>query len=240
MIFTNIFKKNKKPVEKNLVIYTAIFGKKDKLREPKYKPENADFVCFTDNDFKSKTWKVIKTEGIPGDSVRSARMRKILPHKYFPNYEYSLWVDGNLNVKGNVNKLIDEYLKDVNLAIFDHAKNKDSRDCVYDEAEAIYGAMDRGRYKYISREVIEKQIEKYKNDGYPKKNGLAVTMAIFRRHNEKDVKDTMDFWWNEVKENSPRDQISFNYSVWKNNLKIVYLPGDSRNNKYFKWYGHIN
>ena len=31
------------------VVYTAIFGGYDFLYEPEIKPDNVDFVCFTDN-----------------------------------------------------------------------------------------------------------------------------------------------------------------------------------------------
>jgi hypothetical protein len=44
----------------------------------------------------------------------------------------------------------------------------------------------------------------------------------------------MEDWWTEIKYGSRRDQLSFNYVAWKNNLKFNYIEGDSRDNKYFK------
>ena len=58
-------------------------------------------------------------------------------------------------------------------------------------------------------------------------------MAILRRHNSEDVRRAMEYWWNELKNNSRRDQLSFNYSAWKNKLDFIYIEGDSRDNKYF-------
>ena len=43
----------------------------------------------------------------------------------------------------------------------------------------------------------------------------------------------METWWNEIKYNSKRDQLSFNYIAWKNNLKFNYIEADARDNKYF-------
>ena len=43
----------------------------------------------------------------------------------------------------------------------------------------------------------------------------------------------MEDWWLEIKHNSRRDQLSFNYIAWKNNFNFKYLDGDSRKNKYF-------
>ena len=37
----------------------------------------------------------------------------------------------------------------------------------------------------------------------------------------------------EIKYGSKRDQLSFNYSMWKTNTPFVYFDGDSRDNKYF-------
>jgi hypothetical protein len=58
-------------------------------------------------------------------------------------------------------------------------------------------------------------------------------MQVLRRHNEKDVIKTMESQWVELKHNSKREQLSFNYIAWKTNLKFNYISGDSRDNKYF-------
>jgi len=234
----NFFRSVKKS-NKKIVVYTAIFGGKDKLIEPKIRPNNVDFLCFTDSDLVSRYWKIVKTEGLVGDSTRSARRIKILAHKYVKDYDYSVWVDGNLLVRGDINALVDKYLEDKNLAIFNHSNNQDSRDCIYDEAESIFNKMEIGRYKDVNREEIQMQISKYQKDQYPRHNGLAVTMVILRRHNSPDVINVMEDWWHEVLNYSKRDQISFNYVVWKNGLDFIYLPGDSRKNKFFKWTPHI-
>ena len=58
-------------------------------------------------------------------------------------------------------------------------------------------------------------------------------MEVLRNHNKKDVIDSMENHWLELKHNSKREQLSFNYISWKNNLKFNYIQGDSRNNQYF-------
>ena len=54
-----------------------------------------------------------------------------------------------------------------------------------------------------------------------------------RENNDLDIIKTMEDWWTEIKYNSRRDQLSFNYVTWKNNFKFSYLEGDSRKNEYF-------
>ena len=61
---------------------------------------------------------------------------------------------------------------------------------------------------------------KYQTEGYPEHNGLVVQMEVLRRHNETDVVDSMEDQWVELKYNSKREQLSFNYIAWKNDLKF--------------------
>jgi len=216
------------------VIYTAIFGEYDNITEPSFIPDGWDFVCFTDGDIKSDIWDVRKVLPLYEDSTRNARKHKILPHRFLPEYDYSIWVDGNILVKNDVNELVEEYLSEVNVAMMNHVDNQlDSRDCVYEEANTIlhFGKIN-GNYK-DNPQLIINQMDKYKLDSYPSNNGLAVTMEVLRKHNELDVVETMERWWEELKYNSKRDQLSFNYSSWKTNLKFKWIVGDSRDNKHF-------
>tara|TARA_Y100001972_G_scaffold102031_1_gene127289 strand:+ start:1094 stop:1783 length:690 start_codon:yes stop_codon:yes gene_type:complete len=216
------------------VIYTAIFGGYDQLPDPLYKPEGWDFICFTDSNIQSSIWNVKKVPAIYQDSTRNARKYKVLPHRWFPDYDLSLWVDGNILIREDVNQLIDKYLSEVNLAVHDHNQNKlDPRSCVYTEAEVIlhFGKIN-GNYKDDPNLIIP-QMERYINEEYPRNNSLAVTMQLLRRHNQQDCILAMEKWWEEIKYNSKRDQLSFNYSMWKTKTPFVYFNGDSRDNKYF-------
>ena len=216
------------------VIYTAIFGSYDNITEPSFIPKGWDFVCFTDSDIKSDVWDVRKVLPLYEDPTRNARKYKILPHRFLSEYDYSIWIDGNILVRNDVNELVDEYLSNCNIAMMNHNKNVlDPRNCVYDEANTIlhFGQIN-GNYK-DNPELIVNQMEKYKSDNYPSNNGLAVTMEVLRKHNESDVVKTMEKWWEELKYNSKRDQLSFNYSAWKTDLNFVWIDDDSRDNKYF-------
>ena len=76
-------------------------------------------------------------------------------------------------------------------------------------------------------------MERYLSEGYPRNNGLVVQMEVLRRHNADDVINSMETHWDELKYNSKREQLSFNYIAWKTNLKFSYIQGDSRDNDYF-------
>ncbi len=216
------------------VIYTAIIGGYDELVEPSYKPEGWEFVCFSDRELKSDTWEVRPTLPLYTDNTRTARKHKLLAHRLFPKHEYSLWIDGNIQVVGDVNKLL-PYLDNCNYSTYDHSQNQlDPRSCIYDEGKTILdlGMKNGGNYK-DDPNIISRQMKRYRDEGYPAQNGLVVQMEVLRRHNQVDVLDAMEHHWVELKYNSKREQLSFNYIAWKNNLKFSYIQGDSRHNEYF-------
>lgn len=219
-----------------VVVYTAIIGGYDTLNEPKVKPDGVDFVCFTDRDMKSDTWDIRRVAPLYEDNTRTARKYKVLPHRWFPEYDISIWLDGNKLIVGDVLKYV-EHLKEVHIATFDHMKCFDKRNCIYQEAQAIldFGNSNNKRTpeKGIRNwkdnpQVIVDQMNRYLSEGYPKDNTLAFTCGMVRRHNIEEVRTVMEDWWTEIKYGSKRDQLSFNYSIWKNNTSYIYLPGDGR------------
>tara|TARA_R110002020_G_scaffold135108_2_gene301787 strand:- start:11821 stop:12507 length:687 start_codon:yes stop_codon:yes gene_type:complete len=213
------------------IIYTSVFGGYDKVTEQN--SDGWDWKCFSEDN------------SIPlyEDNNRNAKRFKVLPHRHLQDYEYSVFIDGNMGVRGNLDELIDKYLSDSNVAFFSHNNNKlDARDCAYKEAQTILDlgsknmklTPERGMLNYKDNpKIIVNQFDKYAKLGFPESNGLITGMVILRRHNEKDCIQTMEDWWKEIKYNSKRDQLSFNYCAWKNNLKFNYMDGDSRDNEYF-------
>ena len=224
------------------VIYTAIIGGYDELVEPDVVPDGWDFICFSDRSLRSSTWKVRRVQPACVDNTRAARKHKLLAHRLFPEYDISLWIDGNIKIRADVNELV-TYLDDCNYATYDHSQNVlDPRDCIYEEAKAILRLGDanmqrtpeRGKSNYKDDpEIIQRQVEKYRSEGYPQHAGLVVQMEVLRRHGEQDVTDAMENHWIELKNFSKREQLSFNYIAWKHQLRVELIPGDSRDNKYF-------
>src|SRR5690606_41457491 len=111
------------------VIYTAIFGNYEGLLPQKELPD-WDFVCFTDNpSLVASPWKVRLVDPPLGeDYARSNRYIKINPHLFFPNYDVSIFIVGNVLVIGNLVRLVDEALSSYPMLLFDHEQAKmDSR-----------------------------------------------------------------------------------------------------------------
>lgn len=221
-----------------LVIYTAIFGKKDSLPKPLYVPDGCDFICFTDQDFHSGLWKINKIERPLPDPTRSARKYKILAHRFLPEYEYSLWIDGNVVIRGNVNELIQKYLSNYNIAVFDHAQSREMPLGSLKEGLQRLLEMERVGKHQDNPDIMERQAKAYFKEGFPDNNGLLWSLALLRRHNKPDVVKLMEAWWGELEKWSKRDQMSFNYVAWKYSIKFVYMHGDPADTHYFRRISH--
>lgn len=218
-----------------LAVYTAIIGDYDDLRDPEYVNSNYDYICFTDNDkIKStKVWNVLHidrevfndTSGI--DSVRFARFIKIMSHVMLPMYKRTLWVDSNTIIVDNVDTLLQEYSTGKDWLLFKHTQ----RDCIYDEANAC---LD---WNLDDKNIILNQINRFKSEGYPSKNGLIETNVMYR-HVTDDVISLCEMWWSIVKNGSRRDQLSQMYCFWKLDKDFDIVPQRAKDTKWFKLVDH--
>lgn len=196
-----------------ILVYTAITGGKDTLKENQC-TTGADFVAYLETPVESKVWTVKKALRREFDTNRNAKPYKVMLPPEYPEYDYSLWIDGSIELKVPVQTLIDMYLKDTDIAMFRHPL----RDCAYEEAiTCITCDLDDPL-------IIKEQVLRYKEDKFPEHYGLSECTIILRRHTKKII-EFCDFWWKEVDRGSRRDQISFDYSRWKLNIPVTYMEG---------------
>ena len=216
--------KNKK------VIYTCITGEYDQLIEPSFINYDFDYICFTDNqNLKSEVWDIRplpkETEGLT--QIKKQRYVKINAHKILPEYDLSIWVDGNVSIKSDLNVFIGKVLKeDCSIYVPKHPQ----RNCIYDEVRPVISM------KKDIPENVNPQIERYRKEGFPKGYGLLQSNIMLRKHNDKDCIRLMEDWSNEVINGSHRDQLSFNYCCWKNqDIKVTYLDRNIYRSTWFNW-----
>ena len=225
------------------VIYTSIFGSEYYLHEPSIKLNGWDYICFTDNpDYKSDTWDVRIIPKIY-DGARDSKKPKILPHRYLQDYDISIWIDGDVKITSDVDILVDKHLKDKDYAVLNHefcgistTGNLNVRKCIYEEAKFIKWLGDNHPRKHYkdNLDIINNQVDRYRQEGYPENNGQARNTVILRRHHNQNIIKTMEDWWTEVKYGSKRDQLSFPYVAWKNQLDFNFIDEDIDNNEWFE------
>jgi hypothetical protein len=193
------------------VCYTCISGGYD-LPKPIRKTEGWRYVLFTNQPMAgrdSEDWEIVLVEdsGLLGlDQTRFARYHKHNPHKVLSAFDsdISLWVDGNLTVNANLDNVLQQ-LGEFEFVSANHPK----RNCIYDEAMACI------KQNKDDHSVISKQVQQYEREGFPRNFGLLQSMILFRKHNQENIREFQELWWNEVLSRSKRDQLSFNYIMWK-------------------------
>lgn len=206
----------KKTRKANTAIYTSISGKYDTLEQPLYISKDFDYICFTNNKIKKPgVWEIRPLLDVKQDLIRTARYHKLFPDKLLKKYKYSIWIDSNIiitsnNLENKIKKLI---RKNKKISVNNHFE----RDCIYQEAKTCVDLQKD------NPEIILKQVNYLQKQNYPKKNGLFETNIIFREHYNKKIIKTMNNWWWMIKKYSRRDQLSFNYVVWKNKLNCSNL-----------------
>ena len=67
------------------------------------------------------------------------------------------------------------------------------------------------------------QVDRYKAEGYPARNGMIGSGILIRKRNTRVVQ-LMKLWNKEVQEYSHRDQLSFNYCLSKIPLALGLVP----------------
>ena len=145
----------------------------------------------------------------------------------FEEYDVSIWVDGNVEIIGDLNEFINSHIKN-NCYIY--VPEHPSRDCIYEEEKAVLSM------KKDVKKNTEQQINRYMLENFPKNNGLLQSNILLREHNNEKCIEIMVSWWEEVKNGSHRDQLSFNYISWKNpSVKISYMGKNISDSIWFHW-----
>jgi len=219
-------------MEYQLVVYTALFGNYDKLRDPPKKYPGCKFICFTDQkDLKSKIWEIRQVQIGELSAAMMNRHYKFFPHLYFHDFEYSLYVDANVRILDNPLNLVPKYLTHNVMACPAHFE----RNCLYEEASVC---IAHGRANEMEVNAL---LDRYRNDGFPKHFGLTENNIIYRCHNDKALIGIMNEWWCSIINGPKRDQLSLMYLCWKRNFIPAIMQESSRNkNKYFRYALHLN
>lgn len=199
--------------KRNHVIYTCITGGYDNLIQPSCYNPDYDYICFTDNkDWIEKgiigVWQIRSLFENKFSNALNNRWHKTHPRILFPEYDDSIYIDGNIDI-----------LTDSIFSQIERKKNPIvipvhfARDCVYKEI-ATLGGSNKIKKEHLN---AMKLFLKYGN--FPKHYGLNENNLIYRKHNQKDVVAIMEEWWELILNVAPRDQLSLPYVLWTHNIK---------------------
>lgn len=221
--------------EPRRVVYTSYFGFSEEFNDFPYAEQFAhdagdgvDYVCFTDDpELRSETWQIRLTSRELLDATRAAKRIKALPHRFLPEYDWSLYVDNTTRLKQPPADLFNRHLAPSRspLVVFRHPE----RDCVYDEAAAVV------QHQLDDPVRVRHQTAVYRRLGYPEHAGLATTPFMLRRHHAPALITVMERWHQQVLRHSLRDQIALNPAAWFDGFEIGYLNMRFSDFEIFEW-----
>lgn len=221
------------------VIYTCITGNYDSLKIPQFYNPDWTYVCFTDNpNLKSRIWNI---KEIPQkiknlDLSRQNRYIKIMAHELFPEYDFSIYIDGTMRPTNNLTEFQSIYCNEIfPLYLIPHAK----RNCIYQE---FFACAEQHKDNI---QIMYEQSKKYHEEGFPYNYGLSHNCMLYRYHNNPICIEIMENLLDMILNYSLRDQLSMFYVLWKtkniDNIKmldrdIIYNYFDYQNS----WYHDFN
>jgi hypothetical protein len=207
---------------KKVCVYTALVGAYD-VGLPEFvntHPEYFDFHCFTNQKrLTSNLWQMhhIEELPVPGDVSKSAYYYKWNPHKLFgEEYDTVIWMDSSAyDVK--LDNIIAEIELFKSLGTIIHIEEHPSR------SKSLKTECDvncRLNKDYVN--IMKKQVESYYKSGYKDSLGILVPETGFsiREFRMPECISLSEMIWSEMGEGkTKRDQLVWNYSVWKTNTK---------------------
>lgn len=210
---------------KHLLIYTCIAGGYDELLEPLVVEPGVDYVCVSDESPRpGSVWRQISLPLNMGDAASSSRYVKMHPHVLFPQYDISIYIDGNIQLLAPVTDLALEAMDYASIALYQHS----FRNCIYEEARECSAIGHDWHWR------IAAQMNRYRKDGFPAGQGLFEGNVIIRSNGSPDVARLMEMWWKEYLGGVRRDQLSLTYLAWKCSTRIYNLgPSDPRDIRAF-------
>ena len=219
------------------VIYTAVVGNYDKILQPLVVDNSFDYILFSNGIKEDKVgvWQIRKIDYYNEDQIKIARWVKTHPERLLPGYDFSVWMDANVQIATDFayRRSKELFASNIIISSIFHPE----RNCIYEEMFAVFV------YRYETLKTILKWYKVLKKNNYPSKNGLNETNVIFRNHTKPQTKKLDDLWWNCIKQYSRRDQLSFNYVLWELGYFCeLFLPPQqsTRNSRHFNYISHVN
>lgn len=190
----------------NVALYSALYGEYDWVKPV---PDlGVPAILYSDRPRDAPGWEVrvvnhfiATTKGSPSitSPMLAHKYWKCHPHLAVPDADITMWIDGSMEI------VVDDYVSRC-LEALDQDQwscvRHPSRTCIYPEAD--FSSTLTWRY---DAEAVLRQAAFYRSIGHPADYGLVATGANVRRHTDKVI-EVSEQWWIECLQWSHQDQIS--------------------------------
>lgn len=198
---------------KEYVIYKAVFGNYDSIDniDSEHVDSKTDYFMISDVDINlPNPWKLIKVDRQFTSNAKENRYYKMNGHPFFSKYKYSVYLDGNVNIKGDLTALLNTLNEDFDIHAYRHPK----RNSISDELKAcvIYNKITIAQY----RESLSAKYNKYKHTH----QNMFECNVLIKRITSNKLEIAMKDWFDLFCTNLPRDQIYFPYILEAHDIAI--------------------
>jgi hypothetical protein len=215
------------------VVFTALFGSYESLNEIGISRDSKTrYVCFTDDSsLTSDTWEVVAVNfDRQMDPARRSREIKMLGHKFFPQGTRSLYIDNTVRLRVDGSIILDDWLKDADVAFMRHYSRKTVRGEFF--ACSAYGLDDQ--------ELILKQFKYYRENYSSVLAQRPHWGGMIARVNSIQTDKFMETWKEQFDTFTRRDQLSINISSIISGIPIKTIAGENDSSKWHEWPVHNN
>jgi hypothetical protein len=195
--------------------------------------DEVSYVLVTDDpEMRVPGWHTHVIDNDQYKSTRAAnRYFKMLPHRAFPEFDYSLYIDGNIRLLSDVKPVFDEFIASkACLGLFPHPL----RNSVKEEVEACLQAG-----KVVDNDNLQRELAHYRQERFPDNVGLIEASVILKNHRHPGLDRAMEAWWHMFERFETRDQFSLPFVLWKTKVACMLQSFSFRDqNPYFGVYTH--
>lgn len=202
------------------LIYTANFGNYDRPRPVSVREPGVDYMMVTDGD-GAEGWTVHRVKKAD-DSRAVARLVKVtMPLVDGKNYDWTLWVDGNIEITGEVSGLVQHWLREHDFAAMKHPWWQ----CSYTEIDKCI-ELDKD-----TNENLEAARTYLKGEEFPRNYGQLATWILLRKNTEF-VQEHAKAWWADMAAMTMRDQVTFMLNLWRLGVGIEWMQKGPKANEW--------
>lgn len=217
-------------------IYTSVSRNYDIVSSPLTVTEGLRYIAFLDAPIrKIDGWETRSfPPAVSGHRPNMMnRYCKLFPYEILSDFDYSIYLDGNIHLIGELSPLMNEFRNSgCALGLFRHWQRKDL-------SEEMDACVRLGKFKENEKELSEQQLRIYRSEGLPADQPLNDNGILFRWHRHPELSGAMRLWWEQLQLFSGRDQLSLPYVIWKTGVPMKTWDWSFRaDNCFFEVYPH--
>lgn len=188
---------------KPYALYTAVTADQALPDIGESVPDHFDLFALSDRELPQGTaWQAVPFDQHWHDPELQKAKPRALPHLYFPDHEWSVWIDPSVTLDVDPGQWINQAINQrADVAVFEYPAPVPAFSCPPEE-------------RLLSRYMINMQ-----EYGLP----LYDNRFVVRRHNRTSVSTAMVFWLKQIRAHGVADPIAFSFALWQAGLEPAVL-----------------